>query len=453
MPSVTRYVEVWNCVQCGRENEEQAQCLDCMAYRPRDGDGVRWEHRPGPFPNTSSEAEQTQDTSQVTFVHQKVHEYLATLDHNEDIELQIPASVEAANSVLVDSQKQQKIPEDPDDGASTISTISDSEDSVFSIESSDTLATEFTRESGFSFEQIQMATRILVLTLQNDELLAPLYESARNNIRIGPKRLRKHIREDIETFAEQLKEEAHDDLQHAACRLVQAKARYAARSIAGGKDTKDQLPVSGEPRDQTSNDLEDSSEEETADRPVNHTGLEDLEAFRLFLTGSGAYTTLQADLHAFCTRNSKPPPRIPIIDDLQLKSPTAAKKRRESDTTLLRYALSVCGLLIVSTVAIIAILGALIISRSTTATPSNSKKGYSMVRSFNPIRLARAASYVMTDVVFPLTDDLLMALGLLEPPLKVGWTRIRTECVSLLHNCQYTGTRLTMNKGMWRSLL
>ena len=315
-----------------------------------------------------------------------------------------------------------------------ISTASASLDSVSSTDTLATSATAFSIGSRFSIEQIQNATQLFVSILQNDELLAPLYESARNNIRIGPQKLRRHVRGAIKTFAEQLEEEASDYLQHAASRLVQARAHYAARFIASGEDRKDHSPASGEPSDQISNDLEDSSEEETAERPADHTGLEDLQAFHLFLTGSDAYTTLQADIHAFCTKNSNPPSQMPIIDDLELKSPTAIKKRQKSDKKLLGIVLLVCGLLGDPIMTIMGILGGLIISRNTTTSSSETKKEDSQVPSFIQIRLARAASYLMTDVVFPLTDDLSMALGLLEPPLKFGWTRIRTECVCLLYD-------------------
>jgi len=314
-----------------------------------------------------------------------------------------------------------------------ISTASTYVDSVSSKHSVATSATAFSVGSGFSFEQIKSATQLFVSILQNDELLAPLYESARRNSRVGSNRLRRHIRGAIKRFAEHLREEANDDLQHAASRLVQAKAHYAAQFIASGEGKKDQLPSPKEPHDQTSNDLGDSSEEETADWPVDHTVLEDLEAFHLFLTGSGAYTTLQADIHAFCTRKSISPPRIAIIDhDLELKSLTAPKEKR-TWYTLLRRPLSVCSLIAISTVAAIVVLGASIISRGT-VTLTNTNGRYGLFQSSGRIRLARVAAFLMTDVVFPLTDNLFMALGLLEPPLKVGWTRIRTECVSLLYS-------------------
>jgi hypothetical protein len=44
---------------------------------------------------------------------------------------------------------------------------------------------------------------------------------------------------------------------------------------------------------------------------------------------------------------------------------------------------------------------------------------------------AKAALFLLIDVVFILTDDAFIATGHLEPPLKAGWTRIRSECVSL----------------------
>ena len=126
------------------------------------------------------------------------------------------------------------------DDEDNMSTTSTTLGSVFSTDTLATSITAFSKESGFSIEKIQTATRVFVSIIQDDELLAPLYESARNDIKIGPNRLRRHTRGALKAFAENLKEEADDHLQFQASRLVHARARYAARCVGSG-DNKSHL--------------------------------------------------------------------------------------------------------------------------------------------------------------------------------------------------------------------
>ncbi|KAI4925250.1 hypothetical protein J4E85_007127 [Alternaria conjuncta] len=148
-------------------------------------------------------------------------------------------------------------------------------------------------------EQIQRATCIFVSILQEDQLLIPLYESVRNDPIIGPNKLRRYIRHYLEVFGEQLNKEAKDPIQFAACRLVEAKTRYAAQHLASGTVMNIQSPELGYQRDEAEEDSTDSSEEETGQRSDKIPELGDLKAFYLFLGNSNAYATLQANIHAF----------------------------------------------------------------------------------------------------------------------------------------------------------
>jgi hypothetical protein len=208
--------------------------------------------------------------------------------------------------------------EDQDDRASVVSTSSDYQDSVFSVESSETSATAFSRNSGFSVEQTQSATRVFVSILQEDDVLKPLYEFARNNTRIRLKRLRRHIRAVVKAYAENLKEEANDHLGFSAFRLVHTRARYAAQCIASEEDIYRHSQNLVNDRTRTSKDAEDSSEEETAERTVDETDFGDLKSFRMFLTGSNAFVALREQTHAFYTTNSKTPQYRPTIGSLKL---------------------------------------------------------------------------------------------------------------------------------------
>jgi len=282
------------------------------------------------------------------------------------------------------------------DDASTTSTTSNCSDSVFSAESLETSATAFSREVGFSVEQIQSAMRVFLSILQEEEVLVHMYAFAISNPGIGPNRLRRCIRGALKSFAEHLKEEANDHLEFQISRLVHAKARYAARCIASGENKRQQARVRGTPREHTNRGLDSSSEEETTERPVDAPNLEDLEAFRRFLTESDAYATLQVDIHAFCTEYSTTPRDIPTFDKARLLHVS----KRNTERTWSSWSEDTQDL-----------------TRS-------------LLLGFDRSLGAKVAMYLLLDLFYLLTDDVFVAMGLLEPPFKLGWTRIRSEYVS-----------------------
>jgi len=311
------------------------------------------------------------------------------------------------------------------------SKVSDTSDSIFSIESSETSATAISMDSGFTVAQIQNATKAFISILVDDDILAPLYENARNDIKIGPKRLRRHIREAVKIYAENLEEEAGDRLEFAACRLVQTKAGHAARYIASGWDGYNQPEESVNDRSRVPGNLEDSSEEESVERPVRETQFRDLEAFRRFLTESNAYTILRAQIQAFCTKT--PTALLSVRPIGELKSPTDATSHsqvlqyvqypyEESSSNRYYHKDREVGLIPAT-------------ENSTKLTwrvwqkdAQNLVNGLHL--GFDWAFMVKAALLSLIDIVFLLTDDFLIATGHLESPLEVGWTRIRTECVS-----------------------
>jgi hypothetical protein len=102
--------------------------------------------------------------------------------------------------------------ESGEDGSDKMSIASATRDSVFSTESFVNLATDFSKAGGFSTALILGATQVFVSLLQEDEVLVPLYKSARNNPQIGSKLLLRKLREIIKIFASNLKCEAKDHL-------------------------------------------------------------------------------------------------------------------------------------------------------------------------------------------------------------------------------------------------
>lgn len=296
-----------------------------------------------------------------------------------------------------------------DDTVSDVSTDPESSDSGSTAKSSGTSpkssrtsATSSYKNSGFSVEQIQKATRVFVSILQQNELLAPLYKYARNNTTIGPNKLRRHLRGALKTFASNLEGEANDLFEIQVSSLMHAKAHHAARRLANEEDKSQQLQAPGLDHGQASEELEDSSEDSSEDEMMeadDAAEFRDLKRFCLFLTESGAYATLQADIRAFCTKQLTSPQSLPAIEKSKLLPSVMPKNEmnhtwhswKEDTKTLAR------GLLL----------------------------------GFDRSLGAKAAMFLLLDLIFLLTDDILIASGWLEPPLEVGWTRIRSDCVSL----------------------
>jgi len=291
-------------------------------------------------------------------------------------------------------------------------------------------------------EQIQRATCIFVSILQEDQLLIPLYESVCNDPIIGPNKLRRYIRHYLEVFAEQLNKEAKDPIQFAACRLVEAKIRYAAQYLVSGTVMNIQSPEPWYQRDEAKEDSTDSSEEETGQRSDEIPELGDLKAFYLFLGNSNAYATLQANIHAFCTVHLEATACIANYVETtslsDLPSPVTGNSRRTwlRDAKNLVYGFFADYLRrFVS--ARVGLLG----------TPM---RRYNRAQGIN---LERLALLFITEVAFPLQHNILKALGLLEPPLRRGWTRIWCECVSLSERYLCKTTPLTVKTDMRRSVL
>jgi hypothetical protein len=295
---------------------------------------------------------------------------------------------------LIDSPQYVQGEPDHDDGISMAST---SQESVFSKLSLQTLATTYFEQTGFSVAQIHNATRIFVSVLQDDEFLVPLYEMAHKSARIGTKRLRRKLRERVKVFADNLQDEARDHLEFAACRLVRLKARFAAQYIVAHHDLDRKCLPEQTNQHETSKAAEDTSDEELQEQPLNEREFVDLSAFHMFLTESAALATLRAEMQAFCAMEEK----ILLIGkrgldaiDLTLAAKSAQKYTWHTWHNDLQelHTMIVTGL--------------------------------------EATLIAKAALFLTVDAVFLATDDMLIAIGCLEPPLEEGRTRIRSACVS-----------------------
>jgi len=62
---------------------------------------------------------------------------------------------------------------------------------------------------------------------------------------------------------------------------------------------------------------------------------------------------------------------------------------------------------------------------------------------------AKAAMFLLLDVAFLLTDDIFIVLGWLEPPLELGRTRLRSQCVSICDEGACGEILLTTGAELW----
>jgi hypothetical protein len=178
------------------------------------------------------------------------------------------------------------------------SIVSSNDGSIFSIESLASSATDLSKASGYSALQIATATRELVLILQDDEVLRPLYVAAIRSDIIGPQRFANNFRRLLKRFSENLKDEARDRLDYLAAQLVALKARYLAKSILE-KFLEDTVVPKPTPKemdlDLESPKKDDSSDEEEPDE----SNFQDLVIVREFLVESHAFQYLRSQLRQF----------------------------------------------------------------------------------------------------------------------------------------------------------
>jgi len=182
------------------------------------------------------------------------------------------------------------------------SVASTSLDSVFSTNSSTnstgTSNTALSKESGFSVEQIETATRAFVSLVQSDQVLRPLYENARNDPSSGASRLQIYVRATLKEYAENLRKEAKDHLEFSASQLVRSKAGHAARCVANDSNSVQQ----------STKDVEESSDDEAQERPIDERQFnDDLDTFRSFLTQSKAFAKLRDQTKNIFSPQPDPP--------------------------------------------------------------------------------------------------------------------------------------------------
>lgn len=284
---------------------------------------------------------------------------------------------------------------DSDDETDRLSAASLAE-SIFSEASFASSATDFSAVSDYSRKQIETATRELLRVFVEDPDLILSYKRAIAHPRIGPERLQRNIHRLLKTFSRDLQSEADEGLETLAARLVSWKASYVALSIKDMFEVKLPNPCVGvEVPDDSSEDEEGHDGEDRVrglivEDPVDEDLIEDLDAFRRFLVAGEAFTTFRQKLKVFTepklrTVPSDPQTMAPIEELVAVSVP--------EDVECL-----------------------------TTEIPQPK---------LSPGLRANAQSSLLSLVV---------AVGLLEPPLQAGWIRLRWQCVSPsidseIHSC------------------
>jgi predicted DNA-binding protein len=169
--------------------------------------------------------------------------------------------------------------------------------SAFSTASLASSATDLSKNSGYSAVQIARATKELVLILQDDEDLVPLYKRAIEDVVIGPAKLERNLRRFFKAYADHLGDIAGDRLEYLASRLVRLKAKLVVRSIMEKYGTEQEAMQRQESNSRQ--EQEQSSDEENEVHPVDETEFHDLVSFRNFLVGSEAFGMLRTRIRSF----------------------------------------------------------------------------------------------------------------------------------------------------------
>jgi hypothetical protein len=299
-----------------------------------------------------------------------------------------------------DNKVPEQIPGSRYSQEDNTSTASVYYDSAFLVGSLETPATESSQDNRFSAAQILSATRVFVSILEEDEVLAPLYRSARNNPFIGPKVLRRTLRGLIQRFANDLEGEATDHLGFSASKLVRAKAHHAARYIASKENTQQpwQSPANQQSSGTTTPD--DSSDDEVQNRLVVEKEFDDLHTLRLYLTESGALKSLREKVRAFCFPESILLPAIEAVPRINSAVVPGKSRTRIWQDEAIRLIDSI-------------LLGS------------------------DATLMVTMTAFLILDAVFLLTDSVFIAARYLETPLERGWSRIRGKCVSSPLNSRY----------------
>lgn len=281
--------------------------------------------------------------------------------------------------------------------------------SVFSVASLASSASDMSRGSGYSAVQIATATKVLLAIFYEDDALLSLYKSAIENQTIGPERLQRNLRRLFRAYASLLENEATERLEYLTSRLVLIKSAMLAQSII----EKLQSGRAGFPLPRRERNEESSDEEEnSADaRPVNEDAFEDLATFREFLVDSDAFNTFRVQLEAFVI------PKSTHLTHLESARSGVVANATTGESTQIE-----------------AIAGHKETLTSQKWRDDSKQSADAFFGGAHWKTMASSIMFLTTDALTLATDDVMIAAGLLEPPLRPDMVRLRWQCVCILLN-------------------
>jgi hypothetical protein len=272
--------------------------------------------------------------------------------------------------------------------------------SVMSVATLASTATDFSINSKYSAIQIAEATKELIVILRDDGILVPLYKRAVADVSIGPERLLRNLRRFFKTYAEHLGKEAGDTLEFLASRLVQIKARAVAQHVLEKYDTRAEASL----RLGQTEKHDESSDEDTETIPVDESVFGDLALFREFLVDSESFVTLRAQIASFILPRSAREEVMKAAEVFDRIDITSAHDKIEQVPPIS----NTCG---------------------------------------RPQPYTRALQILRQAI-----NDTLVAVDYLEPPLKLGFTRLRWQCVSTSHRYNLPPFASMPTSCHWRTL-
>jgi hypothetical protein len=293
---------------------------------------------------------------------------------------------------------------DYDGGSSGPSSYAASVASVFSVVSLASSASDISRGSGYSAAQVATATKVLLSIFYEDETLLSLYKSAVKSQNIGPERLQRNLRRLFRAYAGLLESEATERLEYLASRLVLMKSAFLAESIVEKLQAR---PVGAQsPRGERNEESSDEEDEnDTSSRAVNEEAFEDLDTFHEFLVESEAFKTFRDRLQAFIVPK---PTHLAQAESTSIGAAWSVEKfepevtKGDAGPNMVTWQ----------------------IWRDDIRQSGDGLFQGTLVKT-----TASSLFHLMVDALMLVTDDLLIAVGQLEPPLMPNMVRLRWKCV------------------------
>ncbi|KAH6878253.1 hypothetical protein BKA58DRAFT_91765 [Alternaria rosae] len=346
-----------------------------------------------------SDAESTNSISEI----QQATSSAATLETSTRIEALGNIHIDTWLETGLAGETEGNADQDYGDSISGSSSYPASIASVFSIASLASSASDMSRGSGYSAIQIATATKVLLAIFYEDETLMSLYKSAIENHAIGPARLQRNLRRLFRAYAGLLEGEATERLEYLTSRLVLIKSAMLAQSIVEKLQSgRAGLPLPRRERNEESSDEEENSVDT---HQVNEDAFEDLAIFREFLVESEAFKTFRVQLQAFLVPKSTPLTHLESVSSGEVTSAVTV------ESTLTE-----------------AVAGQ---SKALTWQKWRDDSKQSADGFFGGAHWKTTASSIMfltTDTLMLATDNVMIAAGLLEPPLRPDMVRLRWRC-------------------------